>query len=73
MQGVGTMTPEQLSDAARASHARTCKGKYVFHSRRDARRSARKVPYGVNLQPYRCSYCSNWHLDHKLSVRKETK
>lgn len=61
------MTP---NEAARASHARTCDGKFKCHSRRDARRIARRTPDGHNLIPYLCGHCGFWHNGHTAKTRK---
>jgi hypothetical protein len=44
---------------------RACASKAVYLSRREARATARGRRMDGSLNPYRCRFCSLWHLGHR--------
>ncbi len=76
---------EESVEARRARETRnsrvrekTCYGKTPYFTQRDARHGLKRLKgssgyveseQGVPMSPYRCPFCSSWHIGHIPSMR----
>jgi hypothetical protein len=55
-------------------HEQTHAGKIGYSSRRNARVAllafSRKTPHVTQLDVYRCHFCRDWHLGHKIQHKR---
>ncbi len=50
-----------------STRERSCDGKHLYVTRKEAKARVHRVPKLRGLRPYKCLFCEFWHLGHSTA------